>query len=218
MAQQVFKNSIDIGNSINANASTQPKRTLRDLDDFQSYLLPDITPQEYVDALKGGKKYKEIIPNHEKIDTALVENMDDAVMGEMNMSPREYNDLLKKTEAPRQIFEDAMNKWDEWNKSGRPKTDEGDWNHDYFSNYKPEGYLRWYRPREQWGAANKIHAQEEWNDFDFNGLHKEFDPFKSGYETARKSWNEFLTGPWGAYANPKFNKILEWLDKNKENF
>lgn len=204
--------------------TTQPKRrTLRDIDDFQSYMFPDVTAQEFVDGLKSGKV---LYPSN--VDTGARENLDTAVMSELGLSPRAYNDILKeynKNFKPQgdikngagEYFEDFMKKFDDWDKAGRPKTDDGDWAHDFSSNYAPNGFLRWYRPEDQWGKADHIRARSEWDDkFGLKGIHKEYDPYQSGYETARKYWSDFLTGPYGSMANPKFKEVLEWLDKNKE--
>lgn len=209
-------NPLQLGQQIVA--KSKPTRTLRDLNDFQSHLLPNLTPQQFVDALRSGKKYEDVVPNYKEGDTGLYENMDDAIMGELNMSPREYNELLNSSGAPYHYFEDAMKKWEDWDKAGRPKTDIGDWSRDYYTNYAPNGYLRWYRPEEQWGQADKIHAKNEWEDNYYRkGLKDTHNPYKSGYESARGNWQKTFD-EYGDILDPKYKGILDWLDKNKENF
>ena len=201
-----------------------PRRTIRDLDDYQSHILPDMTPQEFVEGMKSGKvNYREL---QKKGDTALFENLGDAIMGELNMSPEDYGKLINenfafhKTGNSYKWNDRYLDAWRKWNETGRPETDKGDWSWDFYTNYSPNGFLRWYRPQDQWGQVDRIHAQEEWNDkFNPNGdIHEGFDPYKAGYPMARESWDNFFKKYGTSIVNPAYKGILEWLDRNKEYF
>jgi len=219
------KSALELSNQIlNDKQPQSPRRSIRDLDDHQSYLFPDVTAQEFIDGLKSGKiNYHEL---QKKGDSALFDNLGDAVRGELNLTPQEYGDLINqnyKLNKVNNTFEwnkRYLDEFNKWNEGGRPKTSDSDWAWDFFGNYAPNGYLRWYRPQEQWGQADKLHAIDEWNDkFDPEGnIHDGFNPYKAGYAFARESWDNFFKKYGNDIVNPRYKKILEWLDKNKEWF
>lgn len=204
-----YKNPIELANQILKPQTN--RRTLRDLDDFQSYLLPDMNAQEYFDALKNDKEGK-VHDSYWKLDTGFRDSVENAILGELGISPSEFHKVLNSKSNP-----DYIKAYEEWDKGGRKPT-KGSW--DFNSIYDKDAYLNLYRPKEQWGQADRIHTRDEWeSNFDPEGkIHEGFNPYKTGYANARKSWDNFIKQYGSDIINPKYAKILEWLDENKERF
>ena len=220
MAIKQFNDAVSQAESMVQIENPNPRRTIRDLDDGQSHILPDMTPQEFVEGMKNGNvNYRDL---QKKGDSALFENLGDAVMGELNMSPEDYGKLINdnyafhKAGTTYKWNDRYLDAWKKWNEGGRPKTDEGDWSWDYYTNYSPNGYLRWYRPQDQWGRADHIRVKNEWDEKYGPDVHDNFNPYK-GYDTAYAAWAKFLKD-YAGMVNPKLKNTLEWLKKNKEYF
>ena len=66
-----------------------------------------------------------------------------------------------------------------------------------------------------WGPDKDFTYYEE--EMDWDEIHDEFNPYKSGYETSKANWEKFLK-EYGQFANPQLRKIPKWLDRNREMF
>ena len=112
MENEQFK---DVNTQIENSMGVKPQRGrwLSDIDDYESKEFPQMSAQDYIAAVKAGTHH---FPEH--LDTVARDKFGEAIMGELGLSPSDFNEIFKNDPNAgtyTEDFVDEYNRWKAWN-------------------------------------------------------------------------------------------------------